>query len=568
MTHSFLYRSLRATGLTLLCVALLACGGGGGGGGGSTDSGGSGYVPVSNPADASRFLSQASFGPSPADIARVQTVGYAAWLQEQMAILPTNPHQTYIDGLGAAVTDFDQNPLFESFWRQVATAPDPLRQRVAFALSQIFVISMVDLVDRTPKVARGTASYLDMLGRNAFGNFRTLLEDVTRHPMMGLYLSHLRNQKEDTVSGRVPDENYAREILQLFSIGLVELNLDGTPRLLGGNPIETYTNADIAGLARVFTGWSWGGADKTNNRFFGSTADPNRDVLPMQFYPSFHSTSAKTFLGTTIPANTPADTTLRLALDRIFNHANVGPFISKQLIQRLVTSNPTPAYVARVAQVFNNDGTGVRGNMRAVIAAIFLDSEARNAANLSNNQFGRLRDPIQRMAHWMRSFGAASVSGRYQLWNTDNPANSLGQSPMRSPSVFNFYRPGYVPPSTELATASLVAPELQITHETSVVGYINAMQGAIANGTGQSREIAANYSNELPLASNPAALVDRMNLLLMGGQMSSTLRSNIITAVTACVTPSCGSTAALNQRNRVNIAILLTMASPEYLVQK
>jgi uncharacterized protein (DUF1800 family) len=391
--------------------------------------------------------------------------------------------------------------------------------------------------------------------------------------MMGLYLSHLRNQKEDPSRGRVPDENYAREVMQLFTIGLYELNLDGTVRLDSRNePIETYTNEDVTGLAKVFTGWSWAGPDKSDTRFFGGNASADRAVLPMQSYPKYHSTSEKRFLGTVIPEQASADpeASLRVALDRLFSHPNVGPFIGKQLIQRMVTSNPSPAYVARVASAFNDNGSGVRGDMKAVIRAVLLDPEARSPLPGATD-YGKLREPVLRIAHWLRAFGAQSASGRFLIGNTDNPNSSLGQTPMRSPSVFNFYRPGYVPPNTDIAAAGLVAPEMQITHESSVAGYLNTLRSVISSGigSGSPRDVQPDYGEVIGLADRPDALVDRIGAMLIAGEMSPELRAQAIDAVGAvAVSTSNAQSAATARLNRVKLAVFLVMASPDYLVQK
>ncbi len=425
-------------------------------------------------------------------------------------------------------------------------------------------------------------AYLDMLGRNAFGNYRDLLEAVTLHPMMGLYLSHLRNQKES--GNRVPDQNYAREVMQLLSIGLYELNPDGTPILDANNkPVETYGPEDIAGMSRVFTGFSWAGPDKQDRRFFGSdsnpTPDPNREVLPMQAYPKFHSTSEKRFLATIIPAQGTPDPlgSLRIALDTLFNHHNVGPFIGRQLIQRLVTSNPSPAYVGRVAEAFNTGrytstlyttGSGRRGDLRATIAAVLLDDEARDMAKTQEPGFGKVREPVLRLSAWMRAFNVRSTSGNFLLGTTDNPASSLGQSPMRSPSVFNFYRPGYVPPNTGIAAANLVAPEFQIIHESSVVGYANLMRSVVRNGIGENSpaDIQPNYSAELAVADDPDKLIDMVNLLLTYGTMRPDTMSDIRDAVNSVsINPA---NPMPGRQNRVYLAALFTMSAPEFIVQK
>lgn len=511
----------------------------------------------------------------------VSANGAVVWLDRQFAMPAGSPHQNYLVSVTASLPA-DQSPqdshVMNTFWKQAATAPDQLRHRVAFALSQIFVVSLTN--DAVSAYRRGVASYLDMLGREAFGNYRDLLESVTLHPMMGLFLSHLRNQKES--GNRIPDQNYAREVMQLFSIGLYQLNADGTPMLANGQPVETYDQEDIVGLSRVFTGFSWAGPDTQNGRFFGSSSpapDPNRDVLPMQAYPQYHSTSIKSFLGTTIPAQSAADPRgdLRTALDTIFNHPNIAPFFSRQLIQRLVTSNPTPAYVGRVSQAFNagrftrkdwSVGTGRRGDLRATIAAVLLDDEARDMAKTADATFGKVREPVLRLGAWMRAFNARSTSGNFLLGVTDDAAGSLGQSAMRASSVFNFYRPGYVPPNTAIAAANLVAPEFQIIHEVSVAGYANFMRTAVQSGVGSNspRDIQPDYAAELALASDPVKLIDRIDLLLTYGTLSAESRSAMLEAVNSV--PINASNPATGRQNRVYLAALFALSAPEFLVQK
>ncbi|MFZ6773668.1 DUF1800 family protein [Undibacterium sp. SXout7W] len=533
-----------------------------------------GFSPVTTDAvtstQASRMLAQATFGANSADITTLAASGYKPWLDAQFA-KSQKLHRTYMDTISTTflngLKDLNQNHFFESFWQQAINGDDQLRQRLAFALSQIFVISFQDsTVNNYP---RGVASYYDVLETNAFGNYRNLLEAVTLHPMMGIYLTSLRNQKESAT--QVPDENYAREVMQLFSIGLYQLNQDGSYVLNNGKPVETYSSADIAGLAKVFTGWSWAGPDKSDTRFFGGNPDANRDWTPMQSYPKYHSTSEKTFLGKTIPAQSSSnpEADLKIALDTLFNHPNVAPFISKQLIQRLVTSNPSPQYVSRVAAAFINNGQGVRGDMKAVVTAILMDSEARSDNTIQSAGSGKLREPVIRLANWMRAFNVQSTSGRFLMTSTDDPLTALGQTQMRSPTVFNFYRPGYVPPNTSIANAGLVSPEMQITGETSVVGYLNFMRDIIPNGTGSARDIKADYTNLIALAATPDKLIDQINLLLMANQMSTNLRSQIMSAVNSISIPgNSAANADAAKKNRVYLSIFLTMASPEYLVQK
>lgn len=533
-------------------------------------------APPTAPA-AARFLTQASFGATDASIAQVRAAGYAQWIDQQLIAPQGSSHQSDLEQRLAAIRAADPNgslnasDFYWSFWRHAATDQDQLRERVKFALSEIFVVSLNDAnVD-----VRGAGSYYDMLGAHAFGNFRTLLEQVTLHPMMGVYLTWLGNQREDPATGRQPDENYAREVMQLMTIGVFHLNPDGTLRLnQSGQPIPTYSAEDIGGLAKVFTGYSYYSPTPSNNTFAGRNRNVDATVRPMIAYPGFHSTSAKNFLGVTIPASSAPDPQgdLRIALDTLSNHPNVGPFIGRQLIQRLVTSNPSPAYVGRVAAVFNDNGRGVRGDLGAVVRAILTDPEARTAP--SDPNYGKLREPVVRMANWMRAFGAASASGEWRIGST-SANTSLNQSAMTSPSVFNFFRPGYSPPNTRVGGQGLVAPEFQIVDEVSVAGYLNTMQTTIDAGIGAAvngaRDVRPNYAAEMSVAADADALVDRVGLLLMNGQMSTTLRGRILEAVRGVGIP--GGTATQAQvntalGNRAKLAIYMVMASPEYVVQR
>lgn len=521
--------------------------------------------------EASRFLARATFGPNMAAIEALAASDSDAWFADQFA-KPQTLHLSYMDKLIAAQVAANGprvgfTAFYETFWQQAIRGDDQLRQRVAFALSQIFVISMQNETVRP--LVRGTSSYYDMLGQHAFGNFRNLLDGVARHPMMGIYLSHLRNQKESGT--RTPDENFAREVMQLFTIGLVQLNPDGSVKLSGGKPIDTYTREDVAGLAKVFTGLSWAGPDQSNGRFNGSIADPERDSKPMQMYAAFHSTSEKRFLGQAISGATSGDDDIKVALDTLFNHPNAAPFFSRQLIQRLVTSNPSPAYVGRVSAVFANNGKGVRGDMQAIVRAVLLDSEAVAMAG-STMRTGKLREPLLRLANWMRAFDAKPANGIYNIYYLDDPLSGLGGNPLNAPSVFNYYRPSYVPPNSAIASAGLVAPEMQITSEPSVTGYLNFMQEAVNSGVGDARLVKPDYTNELAVSADANALVDRVDLLLMNGAMSSRLRGQIVSAVNSITLPAAtannGPQIANLQANRVKLAIFLAMASTDYLVQK
>jgi uncharacterized protein (DUF1800 family) len=548
-------------------------------------------VPVVSPQDASRFLDQATFGATDADIHHLSLIGYQAWLNEQFALTQTTMEPSVEQALivnaepQCAASDvkcngalFEQNSqgqdfVENAFWEQSLSAPDQLRQRVAYSLHEMLVISMSST--NVMNMPRGTAAYYDMLGADAFGNFRQLLQDVTLNPMMGEWLAVQGNDKGNAATD--PDENYAREVMQLFTIGLYQLNDDGSQKLDGsGQPIPTYANTDVMGLAKVFTGFSWNVPSDTSDNAWSNCCTYvgpgyGEDLLPMQSYPSHHSTLEKDFLGVTIPASGSPDPSgdLKIALDTLFNHPNLPAFFSKQMIQHLVTSNPSPAYVGRVAAVFKDNGQGVRGDLKAVITAILLDSEARDTAtDTGNPQFGKVREALLRYTHWARAFTAQSRTGGYWIGSTEDPIWGLGQMSLRSPTVFNWFAPGYVPPGTSIEQAGMVGPEFQMTNVTSVVGYLNYMQTAIASDGTNGFDIFSGYAAEMNLASNPGALLDRVNLLLMAGQMDSTLYSQILSAVSAIPIPS-GDQNATNAAlaARVQTAVFLTMASPSYCAQ-
>jgi uncharacterized protein (DUF1800 family) len=508
-------------------------------------------------AEASRFLAQASMGATRAEMAQVQKLGYGKWIDSQFALPQTMSRWDWLfaHGFDAATNKATEQGFDSTSWCKLLSSPDTLRQRIALALSEILVVGIDGLSGGWKAFA--AAHYQDVLENNTFGNFRQLLEDVTLSPAMGEWLTYRGNVKANPKTGSLPDENYAREIMQLFTIGLVQLNLDGTPKLVNGIAQYTYGQSDVMGLARVWTGWNWDPAGLTGA---AALAKPDFQGRPMKQVPANCEIGEKDFLGTVIPAGTGGVASMHIALDTLFNHPNVGPFIGKQLIQRLVTSNPSPAYVARVAGAFNNDGNRVRGNLRAVIKAILLDTEARNAGNIGQPGFGKLREPILRFTNWARAYGATSPSGTWAIGNTSDPATRLGQSPLRSPTVFNFFRPGYAPPNSDLAKAGLLAPEFQITNATSVVGYVNVMQRVIAKGVG---DVLGNYSTLTPLAHDASALLREINVVLAAGQVSA---ANL--TVMANAIGSMPGNTAVGLGNRVFAALLMVMASPEYIVQK
>lgn len=484
---------------------------------------------------ASRFLTQATFGPEPVELGRVRNLGFAGWLDDQFN-RPVNLHlpllhvwQTELGGTTNAPRVNTEHRI-EVWWRQAMRTDvdsDPLRQRVAFALSQIFVIS--DRMSSLSADQRGMASYQDMLLTNAFGNYRTLLESVTRHPWMGLYLSALRNRKAEPSVNRFPDENYAREVMQLFSIGLWLLNPDGTLRrsdgaelgpdglvVASGQPIPTYGETQIGVMARIFTGLSYSkrftsSTDLTEIPTTRFTDSVNIPWHPMRMWDLEHDVAAKTlWLPGRAPLELPAraasnpdtgaagDADLAATLDYLASHPNVGPFISRQLIQRLVTSNPTPNYISRVSAVFADNGSGVRGDLKAVVRAILLDTEAREPDRMADPAHGQVREPYTRFVAFARALEAApadaTAGGRYRGFGSLD--GDLLQRPLSAPSVFNFYSPDYLPPG-EMTDAGLVSPEMQVINSVTAITGPNRFSSALA---------ATSVVN--PTQVNPAAVAD------------------------------------------------------------
>ena len=535
--------ALAAAGLTT------ACGGGGG------DDPATRVIPAAPPsrAQAARFLAQASLAATPAEAARVQAVGYAAWLDEQMALPRSSSHVEWLraQGLAVVANKNNQTGADAMVWRKLVSGADPLRQRVTLALSELVVVSVAGIANTSFRQF-AAAAFLDILEANAFGSYRALLEQVSTSVAMGGYLTFKGSRKANPASGSLPDENYARELMQLFSIGLVQLNPDGSPKPgTDGQPLETYVQADVSGLARVFTGWE-------TDTSLATADDPDRVVAPMVQIAARHESGEKRFLGTVIPAGTDGLRSLQWALDALVAHPNMGPFIGRQLIQRLVTSQPSPAYVARVAAAFDNNGAGVKGDLRAVVRAVLLDPEARSDAGLADPAFGKLREPVLRFVQWARSFGLADSTDQWRIGDLSDPATKLGQSPLRAPSVFNFFRPGYVPPNTGIGART--APEFQITTESSVAGYLNFMQGCIGSGIAGLR---ADDAALRPLVADAGALLAELNLLLAAGQLSAATLAALKTALdtVAVATPA-------GIDNRLRAAVMLVMASPEYIAQK
>jgi uncharacterized protein (DUF1800 family) len=553
---------------------------------------------------AARFLTQATFGPTPDDIAHLRAIGYRAWIDEQFA-MPVSTQEPYLDWVNGLpsfpegnnrVTDDTRLEIWSinavgtpDPSRSMQIAGDQLRQRIAFALSEIFVVSNKNGTLRYQPWA--LASWYDMLSSHAFGNYRNLLEDVTLHPAMGVYLSHIQNQKADPVRNIRPDENYAREVMQLFSIGLVQLNPDGTPQLVGGQPVNTYNQATVRGFAAVLTGWNWNNAGCGPGSYNCCTINiytncgPYDDnvpawKLPMQPIEAFHdSANAKQLLvypdvslaDGVLPAGGNARADLSAVLDNIFQHPNVGPFIAHRLIQRLVTSNPSPAYVQRVAAAFDDNGNGVRGDLKAVVRAILLDGEARFGQWNSASRFGKLREPLIKNIHLWRAMNARTQSARIETLNPYPPIEDwYGQGPLRSPSVFNFFRPDFRQQG-EISTLGLFSPEFQILNDSIAVATANrlfSLSFCWHSDDGSCWEKSHGATMYLDTArdsgiaaNDPSALLDRYNLLFFSGQMSLFMRATLLTRLNAISGNARG-------RQRVQHALYLILNSPEYSIQK
>jgi len=549
---------------------LSACGGGGGGGSATTAA----PTPTSpttlsyTPSEAARFLLQAQFSCSPSDVQNVRSLGFEGWLTQQFSAPQSQSATAWLDSRNFYVPDekdkyFNPVPGDWMAWRMLMTGEDQFRKRCALALSEMLVVSLNPIDGFWPPYV--IAAYWDLLNAQAFGNYRTLLEEITLNPAMGFYLNTRGNQKADPATGRVPDENYAREIMQLFTIGLTQLNSDGTPKLdAQGKTQDTYSQSDITNLAKVFTGYDWNYDRVTWQSVPWLTykiPSPEFSRDRMKLDAAKHSNEAISFLGVTIPANTAGTEALKIALDTLFNHPNTPPFVAKQMIQRLVTSNPSPAYVGRVAAAFVNNGTGVRGDMKSLWRAILLDPEARTLSG--GVTAGKLREPIVRFAQWARTFQVSSLTGKWEIYDTSNGDWGLGQSPLRSPSVFNFFRPGYVPPQTALSANQLVAPEFQIHNETTTAGYLNFLTSVIKSGY---QDVKPDYSAIIGISHQTRELLDWLNLYLAAGQVSGTTLDLVQSALDAQPLTSTSSETA--KLDRIYSAILLVMASPEYLVQK
>ncbi len=536
-------------------------------------------VVVLNAQDAARLLTQATFGPKKSEIDALAGRSAESWIATQMA-LPASFHfaEASADfainngggagspGTGQPNTRFGGVHRQHAWWKIALNSPDQLRQRVAFALSQIFVTS--DANGTISNWQNGHVTYYDLLVRGAFGNFRQLLEEVTLSPNMGIYLSSLRNAKATFNAQGVQltqaDENYAREIMQLFTIGRNELQADGTLKLdARGQPIPTYTQDTIVQMAKVFTGWGFFQSNSSTN-FRGTGPGSESYLNPMVLYPAFHDDTAKTIVtGKVLPANQGGVKDLKDTLDTLFNHSNTPPFITRQLIQRLVTSNPSPAYVLRVASVFVNNGAGVRGDLGAVVRAILLDSEARSSASLNSASFGKPKEPLLRATALLRAFNGASDGGRYINGAFTNPegggTSSLAQAALRAPTVFNFFEPDYVHPGP-LAAAGLFAPEFQLFTDTTAITIPNYLYNLLyANRSANT--VGLTLTDLLPIAKTSQQLVDYANLVLAGGAMTKADTDLLVAALNRMP-------ASTSDLDRVRSVLYLVVSAPEASIQK
>jgi uncharacterized protein (DUF1800 family) len=517
-------------------------------------------------ADAARLLEQATFGVTASDLAHVQSIGIDAYLTEQIGLPASQytgftytPHTAPSNCVYDAPTPTDASSLCardqysafqvqRQFFMHALNNPDQLRQRVAFALSQIFVVSSVEIYE-----AYGLAAYQNLLLKDAFGNFRTLLQDVSLSPVMGHYLDMVDNDKTNATLGTTPNENYAREVLQLFSIGLYQLNADGSQVLDGsGAPVPSFTQDTIEGFASLFTGWTYpplagAGSQWTNPINFAG-------VMPS--FPAHHEPGSKLLLnGYTVPAGQSPEQDLANGLDNIFNHPNVGPFIGKQLIQHLVTSNPSPAYVARVAAVFADNGSGVRGDLGAVVHAILTDAEARGDRPTAPD-FGRLRDPAIFITGALRSLGGQSDG----VLPRSASAN-MGQPIFSPETVFNYF-----PPSYQLPGSTTLAPEFGIDNAATALAranFINTVvmqSGASADPTVSGSTGTSISFTALAAVTDPTTLLTQLNQTLLHGSLPGDAGSVILGAM--------NSATSTDPTAQARAATYLILSSAQYQVER
>ena len=497
---------------------------------------------------AHRFLTRTTFGPTLDTVEAMKGQTPVEWIANQMSLPPTYMSDRL------AQENFRWGQYVNVWWKNTIEAEDQLRQRVAFALSQIFVISAKDsLGDEQP----GVANYYDILVKHAFGNFRDLMEDVTLSPIMGEYLSMKGNRKPDPENNIRPDENYAREVLQLFTIGLSQLNPDGSIKTdEDGIPLPTYDQDTVEAFAHIFTGWHFANVDDFR---WPTTTDY---INPMMAYEDYHDKGPKTLLnGFEVPAGQSAREDLTMALDNIFNHPNVGPFIAKQLIQRFVTSNPSPQYISDISDVFNDNGVGVRGSIGSVVSAILLHEEAFNGHSLYPQTFGKLKEPVLRVSSLWRAFKPDNIHFDFNYaW----AASEISQAPLNANSVFNFFTPFFSQPGL-IRENTLVSPEFEIHDETSIINITNRLLANSLWAHNQKydstpQRIVINIDREMPIGDDANALIAHLDRVLLGGTMSDGLRDEVRTLIDA-------RDYGWATSQKIVEAIFLIVSSPEAAVQ-
>jgi len=535
--------------------------------------------------ETSRFLTQAAFGADMDYIRQVSDMEFEDWINNQfekpMPVMTDTIWEIYElgrqmfieaggDSLDYAETPFNQHFMY-SWWQLNMPNEDLLRQRIALALSEILVISFRGGLDNF-----GTAltSYYDVMIRNSFGNYKDILSEVALHPAMGVYLSHFNNPKSIPEQNIHPDENFAREIMQLFSIGLYELNQDGIRKTdAQGNDIPTYNNADIKEFAKIFTGLGPGALidnEWYDEPEFGIPKWITDMTVPMAMYQEWHESGEKHLLNNfTVPAGQSGLEDVEMAINNLFTHENVAPFIARRLIQSMIKSNPTPAYIARVSASFNDNGQGERGDMKAVIKAILLDEEARDCSWINDPEQGKLREPMFRYFHFCRAMDKVSPYGVY--WNIGYEFyQETGQLPLGSPTVFNFFLPDYQP-AGPISDMGLFAPEFQIHNSQTSISYVNVVDNWVNWGvlmdTWESLGTAVilDRSNLIPLAKDSQVLVNRLDILLTHGMLTDDTRLIILTALENMTHENLWS---YYLEYRVNMALYLIMISPDYAIQK
>lgn len=506
--------------------------------------------------EAARFLMRTTFGPTQKEVEQLMKADYEQWLDAQFNLNATFQLSLF-DKKMAPLGDIgghDRKVRSDIWFDTALHSQDQLRQRMAFALSQILVVSELD--KNISRHTRGFAHYNDVLLRHSFGNFRDLLSEVTLHPIMGTYLSMRQNRKENADASIQPDENFAREIMQLFTIGLYELNIDGSRKKNDqGQTIATYGQKEITEFARVFTGWNIGDA----NQFKQMGTTENSFIIPMKAFEEYHDNGQKKLLnGFVVPAGQTAYEDIQSALDNLFNHPNVGPFISQQLIQRFVTSNPSPGYIARVARQFNNNGKGERGDLKAVLKAILLDPEALLGHELEPEVFGKLKEPVLKVTQLLRAYNATGVVDDLRY---ERGLSEMGQHVFSASSVFNFYLPHYKKPGI-FSDLELASPEFQIYHDTTALEMQNRFLMMIFERDIGSRKnlIKLNLTPLVALAEQPHALLDHIEQTLFNGQMTTRARNIIIEHIE--------NVPLGDGQERAREALLLSVLSPDFSYQQ